>query len=99
MSSIAEIEIVASWLISQTDPKRIKEHAPDLVIIAEGDSSTEETNLLAADILGSYPDLSVIRIKLSQNVFHIYTSQVFAADHSHLIEAIRRMCLRTNKIV
>jgi DNA-binding NarL/FixJ family response regulator len=99
LSNIADIEIIASLPISETDLESIKKHLPDLVIIAEGDSPTEDTNLLAADILGTCPDLPVLRIKLSQNIFHIYTSQVYAANNSQLIEAIRRICLPTNKIV
>jgi DNA-binding NarL/FixJ family response regulator len=99
LSNIADIEIIASLPISETDLESIKKHLPDLVIIAEGDSPTEDTNLLAADILGTCPDLPVLRIKLSQNIFHIYTSQVYAANNSQLIEAIRRICLPTNKLV
>jgi hypothetical protein len=99
LSNIADMKIIASLLISGTDLESIKQHSPDLVIIAEGDSVTEDINRLAADILGTCPDLPVIRIKLSQNIFHIYTSQVFAANNSQLIEAIRSICLLTNKIV
>jgi hypothetical protein len=99
LSNIADIDIIASLPISEADLESIKGNSPDLVIIAEGDSLTEDTNLLAADILGTFPDLPVLRIKLSQNIFHLYTSQVYAANNSQLIEAIRRICLPTNKLV
>lgn len=91
LSSMAEIVLLGPWLIDEHALGNLKNRLPDIVLIADSETHSEQAAILATQILDAFSDLSVIRVTLSQTVAHIYSSQALPARSADLVEAIRKL--------
>jgi DNA-binding NarL/FixJ family response regulator len=91
LNALADVEVVAAWEVNATNLPRIQSGQGDVLLMAEEEPSGEKSRLLTAQILDTFPNLPLIRLKLEQGVFQIYTSQTFPASSADLIEAIRSL--------
>jgi len=95
LNSIAEIVLYGPWLIDEEAMNNLKKQIPDIVLIADSESQSEQAAVLATQILDAFSDLSVIRVTLSQTVAHIYSSRAMPARSADLVEAIRKLPIQT----
>lgn len=93
LRQVEGVKVIDSWLIFEVNLASIISKNPDLLLIAEEANSEESAANLSASILDNFPNLPLVRLKLSQNVFHVYTSKTFTADSAHLIKAIKQLLL------
>ena len=91
LEHIGDIVLIGPWLIDEQALENLARQVPDIVLVADGEPSSEKAAVLATQILDTYSDLSVIRITLAQNVAHIYTSRSMPARSADLLDAIRRL--------
>jgi hypothetical protein len=91
LKRMGEIELIGPWLIDEHALDNLASQFPDTVLIADGEHQSEQAAVLATQILDAYPELSVIRVTLTQNVAHIYSSRAMPARSADLVEAIRKL--------
>jgi hypothetical protein len=97
LSNMAEIALFGPWLIDEHALGNLKDHLPDIVLIADSETHSEQAAVLATQILDAFSDLSVIRVTLSQTVAHIYSSQALPARSADLVEAIRKLPIQASR--
>jgi hypothetical protein len=90
-SNMAEIVLFGPWLIDEHALANLTNRLPDIVLIADSESHSEQSAVLATQILDAFSELSVIRVTLSQTMAHIYSSQALPARSADLVEAIRKL--------
>lgn len=91
LSKLSDVEIVGAWVFDSDIVERLSSCAPDVMLLAEEGPPTDRLDCLAAQVLEAFPQVPLIRVKLSQDTVHIYTSRTFPARSVDLIEAIRRL--------
>jgi hypothetical protein len=97
LNRMVEIELIGPWLIDEHALENLSSQFPDIVLIADGENQSEQAAILATSILDAYPELSVIRITLTQNVAHIYSSHAIPARSAELVDAIRGLPIQTTR--
>lgn len=93
------VELVGSWNLN--DPQisdQIQETQPSVVIIADETIYSETATKLTQSILEQYPDLSVVRTGLNENVFRIFSSYTVPARGADLLETIRSCITQVDEI-
>jgi chemotaxis response regulator CheB len=89
-----DMELVGPWELDGDVCQRIAEARPGVVVIANEDPQSEAVTHLIAAILEQYPDLSVIRSGLSENVFRVFSTHTLPARGADLLETIRNLPTR-----
>lgn len=97
LNRMGEIELIGPWLIDEHALDNLASQFPDIVLIADGEHQSEQAAVLATQILDAYPELSVIRITLTQNVARIYSSRAMPARSADLVEAIRKLPIQASR--
>lgn len=97
LNHMEEVDLVGPWLIDECALSNLGNQLPDIVLIADGEPEMGQASILATQILDAYPDLSVIRVTLSQNVAHIYSARALPASSAGLVDAIRRLPVRASQ--
>jgi DNA-binding NarL/FixJ family response regulator len=88
-----DVHLVGSWKLLPETIDLIPQVAPDVVLIAEGQSGDKAAAVLTTDIIERFPELPVIRIGLSQDVVRVYTMRVSPARSADLIGVIHNLPL------
>lgn len=95
-----DIDVVGTWNLSEPEIcRRLGELRPSVVMIADEHLQGEEATKLTQSILEQYPEVSVIRTGLSENIFRIFSTHTLPARGSDLLENIRRCVTRTQNSV
>lgn len=85
-----EVELVGSLNLNDLEIcTQIQKTQPSVVIIADETLQGETATELTQSILEQYPELSVIRTGLSENVFRIFSTHTLPARGADLLETIR----------
>jgi DNA-binding NarL/FixJ family response regulator len=84
-----DVELIGPWALNDDFFDLLASSNLDVVIIADEDPNSAEIVNLANTIMSRFPDLPIIRIGLTQNIFHIVETHAFPASSSDLIETIR----------
>ncbi len=85
-----EMELLGPWNLGDQDIcQRLAEAKPSVVVIADEDLQSESATELTKSILEQYPELSVIRTGLSENVFRLFSTHTLPARGADLLETIR----------
>ena len=86
-----DVELVGPWKPGEDVCQRIEESRPNVVVIADEESQDEAVAHLTAAIIERYPELSVIRAGLNENVFRIFSTHSLPARGADLLETIRNL--------
>lgn len=93
-----DIELVGPWnLNDQEICRRLNDAQPAVVVIADETLQGESAIELTRSILEQYPELSVIRAGLSENVFRIFSTYTLPARGADLLETIRSCIARAQE--
>ena len=85
-----DVEMIGPWHLN--DPnicERLVEARPSVVVIADENLQSETAAELTKVIIEKYPELSVIRAALNENVFRIFSTRTVPARGDNLLETIR----------
>ena len=85
-----DVEMIGPWHLN--DPnicERLVEAHPSVVVIADENLQSETAAELTKVIIEKYPELSVIRAALNENVFRIFSTRTLPARGDNLLETIR----------
>jgi len=84
-----DVELVGPWKLGEDVCQRIEESRPSVVVIADEQGQDAAVTRLTAEILQHHPELPVIRARLDENVFRVFSTHTLPAQGKNLLEAIR----------
>jgi DNA-binding NarL/FixJ family response regulator len=85
-----DMELIGPWNLNDQDIcRRLPEVRPSMVVIADESLQGKVATELTQSIIEQYPEVSVIRAGLSENVFRIFSTHTLPAQGAKLIETIR----------
>ena len=85
-----DMELIGPWDLNDRDIcRRLPEVRPSMVVIADESLQGKVATELTQSIIEQYPEVSVIRAGLSENVFRIFSTHTLPAQGAKLIETIR----------
>lgn len=85
------VELIGPWELSEDVCQRIEKAHPNVVVIADEDPPDTAVTSLTVAIIEQYPELSVIRTGLNENVFRVFSTQTLPARGADLLETIRNL--------
>lgn len=92
------IELIGSWnLDDPITPFQLLEARPSVVVIADEDLHSEAATEMTKLIVEHYPDLSVIRTGLSENVLRVFSTQTRSAQGDNLFDMIRECTIQNQE--
>ena len=86
-----DVELVGTWVLDEDVCQRIAQARPNVVVIADEEVQDETVTRLTSAIIEQYPELSVIRAGLYENVFRIFSTHTLPARRADLLETIRHL--------
>lgn len=93
-----EVELIGPWNLGDQDIcGRLVEANPSVIVIADESLQNETAADLTKTIIEQYPEISVIRTGLSENVFRIVSTHTLPARGDNLLETIRTCITRTQE--
>lgn len=93
LRAAGDVELIGPWDMDRSVCQRISEVRPDAVIVADDNPQNTDTAFLTSAIVEQYPELSVIRAGLTENVVRVFSTHLVPARGSDLIETIRSLPL------
>ncbi len=94
LRQVEDVQLIGPWPLDDHVLGRVSEGKPDIVLIAEDETTQEGKPSFTAQILEQYPDLPVVRIGWIQHEVRLYTSRRLPAHSADLIEAIHNLPIR-----
>ncbi|GER80554.1 MAG: hypothetical protein JETCAE02_00180 [Anaerolineaceae bacterium] len=91
LRSEAEVELIGPWELEETVYERIAEVHPDAIVLADQNPKSDELARLTSAIIEKYPELSVIRAGLTENVVRVHSTHILPARGADLLETIRNL--------
>lgn len=93
-----DMELIGPWNLDEPEIcQRLLDVQPSVVVIADENLHSETAAELTKTIMEHYPELSVIRTGLSENVFRIFSTHTLPARGIHLLETIRTCIIQTQE--
>lgn len=93
-----DIELVGPWNLGDQDIcRRLPDVKPSAVVIADENLQSETAAELTKSIIEHYPEISVIRTSLNENIFRIFSARTLPARGDNLLETIRTCITPTQK--
>ncbi|HEX5809862.1 MAG TPA: hypothetical protein VFY25_14435 [Anaerolineales bacterium] len=93
-----DVELVGPWNLDEPGIcGRLIDVQPSVVVIADENLHSETAAELTKTIMEEYPEISVIRTGLSENVFRIFSTHTLPARGIHLLETIRTCILHSQE--
>lgn len=87
----ADVELIGPWGFGEEICPRIPKASPDVVLIVDEVSQSEESADLTSAIMEAYPNLPIIRAGLAENVLRVHSTHILPARGTDLIETIRNL--------
>ena len=95
-----DMELIGPWDLNEQEVcGRLQEVQPSVVVIADEDLQSEATTELTRSIIEKYPEISVIRTALNENVFRIFSTHTLPARGADLLDTIRGCVVRTQDVI
>lgn len=88
LSKIIDVELAGVWEYDETFMERLKQLAPEILVIADDDLLRENGACLTAEFFQALPDLVILHATPSSNELQIFTSRTIPASQPELIAAI-----------
>lgn len=86
-----DLDLIGPWDLNVDICDHLTDLSLNVVVIADEDPNSEEVVKLTNTVMQRHPDLPVIRIGLTHNMFYIVETHALPARSSDLIETIRRL--------
>ena len=86
-----DVELIGPWSMQEAACDRIAEIHPHVVIVADENPLSDAVTHLTTAIIEEYPELSVVRAGLTENVFRIFSTHLLPARGIDLLETIRAL--------
>lgn len=86
-----DMEMIGPWELGEDVCQRIAAARPNVVVIADEDPQNSAVTSLTAAIIEQYPELSVIRTGLNENILRIFSTHTLPARGADLLETIRNL--------
>lgn len=94
----SDMELVGPWNLGDQDIcGRLHEARPAVVVIADENLQSEAATELTQSIIERYPELTVIRTSLNDNVFRTFSTHTLPARGADLLDTIRGCVARTDE--
>ncbi len=91
LNQLDDLELAGHWRVDDTFMEKLRQAAPDLVILADEGKTSESLSRLTAQILDEYPNLPILRVTLDNNQVQIYSSHLAAASRHDFLDLIYRL--------
>lgn len=91
LRSKEDVELIGSWGLEEDICQKIAAASPDVVLIVDDDSQGEAGTNLTTAIMETYPNLSIIRARLTENVVRVHSTHILPASGADLLETIRNL--------
>lgn len=85
------VELIGPWRLGTDVCLKITKVSPDVVLIVDTDSQSEDSANLTSIIMRAHPRLPVIRAGLTENVVRVHSTHIVPARGTDLIETIRNL--------
>ena len=93
-----EVAMIGPWNLNDHDIcERLVEACPSVILIADENLQSETAAELTKVIIEKYPEISVIRAGLNENVFRVFSTRTLPARGDNLLETIRTCITPTQK--
>lgn len=93
-----DLELVGPWNLGDQDIcGRLHDARPAVVVIADENLQSEAATQLTQSIIERYPELTVIRTALNDNVFRTFSTHTLPARGADLLNTIRGCVARTGE--
>jgi len=89
-----EVELIGPWSLAEDICQRIAEAHPNVVVIA-GDDLPDQAASLTLTIIEQFPEVTVIRTGVNENVLRVYSTHTLPARVTNLLDAIRKLASLT----
>jgi hypothetical protein len=90
LRGVQDMELIGPWEAAGDLCSRIPEARPDVVVIVELEQH-EPAFPLVASLIELFPELPVIRARLTESYFRIFSTHLLPARASDLVQAIRSL--------
>ncbi|MBI2331349.1 MAG: response regulator transcription factor [Chloroflexi bacterium] len=87
----ADVELIGPWGLGEEVCSRITETSPSVVLIVDDDSQSEANARLTSAIMEAFPNLPIIRARLTENVVRVHSTHILPARGTDLLETIRNL--------
>lgn len=91
LGNLEDVELIGLWDLDPNQASRIREVAPDIVLVAEDETNKETAALITSQLLEQNSDLPVARIGIRDNTLRLFTSHSLPAQAAKLIELVRSL--------
>lgn len=91
-----DMELIGSSGLDENIHKQIAESHPDVVVLVDVDSQSDEMICLTSVIIEQHPEVSVVRAGLTKKIIRVFSSQRLPAHSVNFLEVIRDLPVAYN---
>ena len=84
-----DMELIGTCGLDENIHKQIAESHPDVVVLVDVDSQSDEMICLTSVIIEQHPEVSVVRAGLTEKIIRVFSSQRLPAQSFNFLEVIR----------
>ncbi|HUH98510.1 MAG TPA: hypothetical protein VLZ89_14185 [Anaerolineales bacterium] len=97
LRSAQDIDLIGPCELNDDICGRIAEIHPDSVLVVDEDPQNDSLIHLTTLIMERYPELSVMRADLTENVVRVFSTHLLPARGTDLLQTIRNLPVRGQK--
>ena len=83
------MDLIGTCGLDENIHKQIAESHPDVVVLVDVDSQSDEMICLTSAIIEQHPEVSVVRAGLTEKIIRVFSSQRLPAHSVNFLEVIR----------
>jgi chemotaxis response regulator CheB len=91
LSTAEDVELIGPWEPEGDVCGRIGQAHPNVVVVADENPQRDEITHLTTAIIERFPELSVIRVGLTEKVGRVFSTHLLPARGTDLLDTIRRL--------
>ncbi len=93
-----DMELIGPWRLDEPGIcQRLLDVQPAVIVIADESLHSEAAAELTKTIIEQYPELTVIRTGLNENIFRIFSTHTLPARSADLLETVRSCATRSQE--
>ena len=91
LQNLDDVLLLGPWEVSLDVLEAIAAKKPEIIILAESGIEQGTTEELIARVLKDFPDLPLVEVCLTKDVFRVYVMQLSPARSAVLVDLIRHL--------